>query len=459
MGDNVLWIFCEDLSPWFSCYGDQTVPTPHLDRLAAEGVVFERCYTPAPVCSPARSGVITGCWPASIGVHQHVSSRAGMPQIELPEPVVPLPRLFREAGWFTYNYGKDDYNFSYRREDLYAGAHEVKGFYGCQYADFAMKDLEAEWSYWRRGNGKPFFGQIGLWAGKTSARVAEGLDPAQVMLPKCYPDTASFRRQMARHYDQIRTTDYQVGRILDELERDGLRERTWIFFFSDHGYDLLRHKGFCYEGGLHVPLIVVPPRGRRARGSEGETRRSDLVSSVDVAATSLVCAGLEVPDWMESHDLFGPERREFVVSGKDRGDGTVDWVRTVRTERYRYVRNYWPERPLMQPQYRSGTDCFQDYMSGLLNGDAAYFASSKRMAEEFFDCKADPDEVRNVAENKEHEEQLMRHREILEQWVQQTGDRGGQREPEGQYDWLLRQWGQAMCWGPEYAGARRRAGF
>jgi N-sulfoglucosamine sulfohydrolase len=461
MPDNLLWIFCEDLSPWFSAYGDPTVPTPVLDQLARDGVVFRHCHSPAPVCSPARSGIITGCWPSSIGAHQHVSSRTwvGMPPIHLPEPVRPLPALLREAGYFTYNLGKDDYNFVYRREDLYAGPYEALEFYGPQHVGHRMHHYPRDWAFWRqRAPGQPFFGQVTLWAGKTPRLVAPPTDPASIRLERCYPDTPTFRAQRARHYDQIRTTDAEVGEIIEALRADGLLASTWIVFMSDHGYDMLRAKQFCYDGGTHVPLLIRPPDGAGAPFARGSVRE-DMTSSLDVTATTLGLLGQPIPDWMQSRDLFGPTyRRDYVVSGRDRCDGSIDLTRSVRTRRYRYVRNFLPDRPLMQPQYRSESPCFLEYRQlwreGKLAPEAAYFAGDDRLPEELYDHATDPDEARNLAADPAHAEALGQHRAMLAEWQQEIGDRGGQPEPIEQYRWLIQKWGPEQCWGPEYDAAR-----
>ena len=462
MRPNLLWLFAEDLSPWFSAYGDPTVPTPVLDQLVRDGVVFLTAHSPAPVCSPARSGVITGCWPSSIGVHQHVSSRScvGMPPIHLPPPIRPLPVLFREAGYFTYNLGKDDYNFEYDTSALYAGSRHPFQFYGVVHEGHNLNSTQPrDWAFWRqRAADQPFFGQVTLWAGKNTRRVAPPTDPATIRLDACYPDTPAFRAQRARHYDQIRTTDAEVGEILDLLRADKLLASTWIVFFSDHGYDMLRAKQFCYDGGTHVPLIIRPPDGLSAPFARGSARE-DMVSTLDVAATSLALAELPVPEWMQSRDLFAPSyHRAYVVSGRDRCDGTIDHSRSVRTKRYRYIRNYLPDRPLMQPQYRSQSECYQEYRQlwreGKLTHEAACFAGDRRSPEELFDHATDPDEVHNLATDPAHIAVVEEHREMLSEWQRQIGDLGGRPEPLEQYRWLLQQWGPEQCWGPEYDAVR-----
>ena len=297
----------------------------------------------------------------TFGLHQHRSSRSPAAPIHLPEGVRTLPELLREAGWFCFNHGKDDYNFVYDRAALYDGefkgttngAKPKRGFYGAS-------GKRIRWT--EREEGQPFFGQIQLRGGKWWGALRDGkkevedpTDPAEIEVPPYYPDLPSIRQAFAWHHDTARITDDEVGALLGELERDGLLKETVVFFFSDHGMNnSLRHKQFCYEGGLHVPLIArVPEKWRRA--SPGEARNG-LVSLLDVTATTLAFAGLERPEWYEGRDLFSREATEsprpMVFSARDRCDYTIDCIRSVRDERYRYIRNLLPDRPWMQPQYR-----------------------------------------------------------------------------------------------------------
>ena len=214
---NILWLVTEDLSPWLGLWGDYTVAMPNLDALARDGVVFRRCYASAPVCSPSRSALITGCWQIRLGVHQHRSSRTPQTAIHLPEPVKTLPELFRRAGYFIYNHGKDDFNFVYDHAALYADGHKPKS-YGCY-------GLHGYGDWTERAAGQPFFGQVMLLGGKLKTRPPDSLDPAKVTVPPYYPDTPEFRAAIASHYDGIRLTDQQIGRIIARLKTDGLYER------------------------------------------------------------------------------------------------------------------------------------------------------------------------------------------------------------------------------------------
>jgi len=397
--------------------------------------------------------MITGCYPTRIGVHNHVASRPGEPDNFLPEGIKTLPERFREAGYFTYNLGKDDYNFVYNREDLYDGEYETPKFYGHHHKGSIPFDLEnRDWHYWRRRKtGQPFFGQIGLWGGKNSRPAPVPVDPDTVKVPACYPDAAPFREETARHYECIQLVDQEVGKILDALEADGLLEETAIFLFSDHGMTGLRHKQFCYDGGTHVPLIASIP-GQSIQGKVDD----QLISSIDISATSLALAGISVPEpQIDGRNFLDPDfKRDYVVSARDRCDYTIDRIRSVRTEHFRYIRNFLTDRPLMQPQYRDHTPCFKEYrqryQEGRLTEEQALYAGDFRPAEELYDHRNDPEEIHNLAEDPNYQASLLELRKILDAWIETSGDRGELPESDAQLRALIERWGPERCQNPEY---------
>jgi len=440
---NVLWLYCEDLSPWLPAYGDTTVKTPHLDALAADGAVFTNCFAASPVCSPSRSAVITGCMASTLDLHQHRSNRSKTVGKPLPAGVKTLPELFRAAGYFTYNHGKDDFNFRYDHATLYSDGHKPKsyGFYGVHgYGDWTERKV-----------GQPFFGQFMLLAGKHKGKIADPLDPAKVTVPPYYPDHPAYRAQIARHYDQIRMTDAEVGKIIARLKTDGLYDNTIIVFLSDHGGPLLRGKCLCYDQGLHVPLMIAWPGNPKAikRG-----KRTDLCSLLDLPATMLALAGLPVPDHMESRPLFAPDyKRDYIIATRDRCDWCIDRIRAVRTTRYAYMRNYITDRPLVQKDYRQGKDYYktliQLHAEGKLTAQQAAVLKTPRPAEELYDLQADPHQVRNLAADPKHAKTLASMRRTLATWIKQTGDKGQQPESDQALRVILKRWGK-RCVNPEF---------
>lgn len=420
---SILWIYVDDMSDWMGCYGYDAVPTPHIDRLASEGILFERAYMPAPVCSSTRSALITGTMQTSHGLHRHRT----MIKKPLPRDLTTVPSLFLEAGYTTFNEEKEDYNFTFDRSDLYSPDFERPRMRG----HLAGNDV----SFLEQLQGKPFFGQIQLKGGKIGGEsgskfpAESRVDPATVRVPEYYPDTPVIRNAIARHYEQIAQTDEQVGAILSGLEEYGLLDRTIVFFFTDHGAPLPRAKQFLYEDGLKVPLIVRFPSGTGPQ-SPG-TRRDDLVSGIDISSTTVALAGLAVPGSFEGRDLFASDYqpREFVISARDRCGIAVDRIRSVRTERYRYLRNFQNDRALYQSQYRDNFSTLVELRRLHSEGElsplqASYHEAAKRPGEELYDLQSDPDQLTNLASDPNHAEALARHRAILDEWIESTGDQG-----------------------------------
>lgn len=443
---NILWIYAEDLSPWMESYGFKinAGKTPTLDKLSSQGVRFSRCYVPAPVCSACRSAIITGVYQTTTGTHQHRSSRTPESAIHLPEGIKTLPEIFREHGYATFNKGKDDYNFVYDRGDLYSVGNskkKIKGFYG--------KRGQGDWRDVPKA--QPWFGQIQLGGGKGGTKtLKDKVDPATVDLPPYFPDEAVFRNDWAHHYDCVRKTDQHVEEIMQALKEDGLLENTIVFFFTDHGNNMsLRHKQFCYEGGVHVPLIIAGP------GIPSNKVCRDLISALDISATTLALAGFELPDYLHGRDLFAAdyEQRDHVVSARDRCDYTIDRIRTVRTENMRYIRNFLTDRILLQPQYRDGRDQTKRlrelHTTGKLGDVPERVFFGKRPAEELYDLSKDPHEVNNLAGDPAYAGELERHRKLLKDWIAETGDKGEVPESEQNLRAIYKRWGE-KCINPEF---------
>jgi len=443
---NILWIVVEDINPFFGCYAYDT-QTPNVDRLAENGVRFTNTFMPAPVCSPCRSSLITGMMPTTLGVHNHHSSRKEETAIHLPEHIKTLPELFKQAGYFTFNQGKDDYNFWYNRDDLYNGEYVTHPLYG--------KSGKRNIGWKDRKPGQPFFGQIQLYGGKEiyskkfKSRVKHPVDRKSLTLPPYYPDTPAIREDWAQHLDSIQITDERVGDIIKQLKEDGEMENTVIFFFSDHGMRLWRHKQFCYDSGLKVPLVINFPGRPECVGGAGKVR-DEIVSGLDISATSLALAGIPIPEYMESRDLFAGnysgkyEPREYVVSVRDRCDYTIDRIRSVRTRRFRYIRNFFPDRGYMQPNYRDEWDITQSmrklHADGKLNPVQDSFWTETKPSEELYDLETDPHEINNLAFNPRYKKELDAHRRILSQWICETGDNGQFPEDSANLKHMLEVW-------------------
>jgi arylsulfatase A-like enzyme len=439
---NVLWIVVDDMSPNFSCYGEKLISTPNVDRLAKEGTKFSSAYVTAPVCSPCRSALITGMYQTTIGAHHHRSGR-GKLKIKLPEGVVPLPVLFKQQGYFTCigsglpgigsnglpsrreGKGKDDYNFEW---------------------DKAMYD-SSDWA--GRADGQPFFMQVQLPGGKLRGgsddeaialsqravrEFGNHVDPENVELPPYYAKDSVLLRDWAAYLDAVRFTDKHVGEVLSRLERERILDETIVIFMTDHGISHARGKQFLYDEGTHVPLVVRGP------GIPVGEVRSDLVEHIDVAAISLGGAAIAIPPSMQGKNVFSADyqRRDFVIAARDRCDETVDRIRSLRTDEFLYIRNYFPQRPMLQPNaYKDGKSIIQSIRrlnaAGELSdlGKRLLFAP-ERPSEELYLYREDTWQQRNLATEPAYQKVLTELRAKLDQWVSDTKDKGF--EDEAMYD-------------------------
>jgi len=328
---NILWFIVDDMSPHFSCYGETTIQTPHVDKLAAEGTRFTRAYVTAPVCSACRSALITGMYQTSIGAHHHRSGR-GRLKIRLPEGVQPVPALFRKAGYYTcIGSGLPDKDFRglpYGSGKGAPGAGKVRGRLGKTDYNFEWDAAIYDSHDWAgRAAEQPFFMQVDLHGGKLREGTTEGsaafrrrvvaefgaaTDPVRVTLPPYYPRDPVLLEDWAAYLDAVRLTDAHVGEVLARLEAEGLLGNTLVVFMTDHGISHARGKQFLYDEGTHIPFIVRGP------GIAKGTTRTDLVEHIDLAAFSLAAAGIPIPASMQGRDLFarGHSPREAAFAAR-----------------------------------------------------------------------------------------------------------------------------------------------
>ncbi|MEM9657345.1 MAG: sulfatase [Planctomycetota bacterium] len=437
-GKNIVWIVVEDMSANFGCYGERSIETPNVDQLAADGVLFKNAIVTAPVCSAARSALITGMYQTSIGAHHHRSGRGEM-KIELSPPIRTTPELFRDAGYLTLNLSFDDFARSDRRAVEQPAVRVAKTDYNFQ----SPSDLYDRIHWSQRKPQQPFFAQVQLRGGKLRGNGVSDLwprraeqtlgsltEPDPATLPPYLPDDPIIVGDWSQYLDAVRYTDWEVGQILGRLRDAGELERTFVFFITDHGVSHVRNKQFCYEGGIHIPLIVRGP------GLEVGATRDDVVEHIDLAATSLALAGLPVPDWMQARDVLADryEPRRYAFAARDRCDETVDRIRAVRSERYKYLRNFHPRRPYLQPnRYKDNKPILQAmrrlHADGRLSPVQSLIMASERPAEELYDLRDDPHELRNLAGAAAHRDRLDAMRQALADWIAESDDRG--RFPEG----------------------------
>ena len=400
---NILWIVAEDLSPALGCYGHPNAHTPNLDAFAKESILFTHAFAAYPVCSPSRSCLITGMYPSTTGTGQ---MRSAFP---LPRGVTGFPEYLREAGYHTTNNVKTDYNSA-----------DAERLTKNSWIESSSK------AHWRtRKKGQPFFAifndmtthqsrtmvwPYSVFKKQIQAELSpdEIHKPNKVRVPSYYPNTSLIRRELARFHDCVTVMDRNTGRILAELEKDGLTEDTIIFFYSDHGSGMPRHKRLLTDSGMRVPLMVrVPKKWQHlVPGSENRSSKNNkLVSFVDFAPTVLALCGIDAPAYMQGHNFLNQQNNhEWIYGARDRVDEVFDCSRSVRNDRWLYIRNYHPFLGWNQPSVFSDLGEIQNEITNYslntrtrLSSEQTHYISPQRAPVEFYDCLADPENTRNLA--------------------------------------------------------------
>lgn len=415
---NILWIFIEDASCHISCYGETAIQTPNIDALAAEGIRFDNAFVTAPVCSPSRSALVTGMYQTTIGSHNHRSQvqtgKGGgntdyYESFNLPEDITLASKLFEKEGYFTSNgnmagrNGKQDYNFV--ETDIYSGIT------------------------WKESpEGVPFFSQIQLKGGKNRSRTA---DIENFTLPPYYYEDVVMREDWKTYLGSWLDTDQDLRNIVGELKAAGVYDNTLIFFLTDHGVSHLRGKQFCYDEGIKVPLIVKFPKGK----NKG-TVREDLVQHIDLLPSSLAFAGINIPENIQGKDIFAEDynKQKYVFATRDRCDETTEKIRSVRSDKFKYIKNFLSYIPHAQRnQYKDGKKISEHmrelYETGKLNELQSRFYQPQRPVEELYDIENDPFEINNLASDPKYRETLDKMRSRLYQWMVETNDPGLIPEP------------------------------
>jgi N-sulfoglucosamine sulfohydrolase len=439
---NILWIVGENLKLDLGCYGAKNVKTPMLDALAEVGMRYTHVFSTSPVCAPSRSAFMVGMYQTTTDMHNMRSHR--IDGYRLPEGVRPITHRLKDVGYFTANIktigeqevgsGKLDLNFvnegklydSSKWEDL----KEHQPFFA------QVNTLEAEYDIYDRQTWKQPRVE---WKGeRTHEQIAteENVTP-----PPYYPDHPLVKKEWARYLNSVSGMDKTIGRILDQLQRDNLEDNTVIMFFGDNGRIEPRGIHWCYDTGLHVPMIVHWPRDYPPPANYKEGSVSDqVISLIDITPTTLGFAGIRRPLGMQGRaflaDKVGPER-QYAFSARDRIDETVNRIRSVRGKRYHYIRNYYPDRHFTSLN-RYKEKCFpikplmRELMAaGKLHGPPAELMAPRVAEEQLFDTVSDPHEIHNLAASPkpEHQEMLVQLRAALAVWIVETQDQGENLEP------------------------------
>jgi arylsulfatase A-like enzyme len=410
---NILWITSEDNGPEIGAYGDTYATTPNLDALASRGFRYRTAWSNGPVCGASRTALILGVYPESTG-GEHMRS-----YVPLPEDIRLYPALLRQAGYYTTNNVKTDYNYGH------AGT---------------VWDVQSNQAHYRhRTPGQPFFAVFNTTVSHESQirlRPHTAVhDPAGVTVPAYMPDVPEVRQDWAQYYDRMTEVDTFVGERLAELQAEGLAEDTIVMYFGDHGSGMPRSKRFPYNSGLRVPVIVyVPPKYQHLVPAEARPPGAELtrlISFVDFAPTLLSLAGVAPPSWMQGRAFLGPYAAPappYIFGFRGRMDERYDLSRSVRDDRYVYIRNYMPHRPWGQHvgyMFQTPTTAVWKRMfdEGRLNAAQRAFWEPKAH-EELYDLQTDRWEVENLVSSPAHGVVLGRMREALDAQARRIRDVG-----------------------------------
>jgi arylsulfatase A-like enzyme len=426
---NVLWITCEDISPYLGSYGFDQAQTPHLDKLAERSIRYSHAYANAPVCAVARATILSGMYASTTGTHQMRS------MVQLPEQIPAYPKILREAGYYCTNNSKKDYNSQFINDpDLW-------------------DESSNKAHYKNREGSQPFFAVFNITVTHESQLSQERIqyyvenklipekpriDPADIKLPPYHPDVPEIREDWARFHDLITLMDSRVGELLQELEDAGISDNTIIFFYSDHGGQLSRSKRYIYNVGTQVPLMVhLPEKWQHLSSLSPGGVEESLVSFVDLAPTVLSITGCEIPKLIQGRSFLGEESGkspDFVHFFRDRMGERYDFSRAVTDGKYYYIRNFMPHRPRgrdsrygyqMQSNWRAYEAAYKE---GKTNEIQSQFYEPKPM-EQLFNTENDPWHVENLVQNRTLEKRMKSLSKELDRWMVETRDIGLVPEP------------------------------
>lgn len=447
---NILILFAEDMSSHIGAFGDAVAVTPNLDQLALEGLRYTNTFATASTCGPSRAALLTGVHQIFTGSqHMRAIDRPAGSYMSVPPPEVKaFPELLRQAGYYTFTDGKLDYQFS--------GVLANSGPFSLWSDDSGNNNWQA------RAQGQPFFGLINFFATHESGSFpplgnwpnsithfitqlihfftdyssGDGpVQPKDIALPPFYPDTPTVREDIARHYNNIYQIDIQLGKIISQLEIQGLLDTTVVIFVSDHGDGLPRAKRSLFDGGIKVPMIIRwPDRYRPDHLAPGQTD-SRLISLIDLAPTFLKLSNVEIPDHIQGVSFLNTNNeREFIHASQDRVDNNYGRMRLIRTERYKYIKNWHPEQTLaFSSEFRNNLPMMREWYelyekNQLTPAQQNFFEPIGE--EQLYDIQQDPWELNNLANNSQYQSILTGFREQLEQWLAHHGDWSEEHEDQ-----------------------------
>lgn len=421
---NILWIVTEDIGCDMACYGTKGVHTPNMDQLAAEGTLYTRAYTSASICSPSRSSFMTGLYPHQVH-SKNMRIRPPLKKKPLPDGVDIFTKYLRDAGYAIGfpGHGKKDWGFIEPTSPPYDIGNwdslTQKQPFFCQYQFYDTHRVNKKID----GTFFPFL-----------PCPEHPVDRANVELHPYTPDTPEAREELGAYLENVNLLDMKIGALLADLKAKGLYETTIIVVMGDNGPPIFRGKGFLYERGIRMPLIVrIPERFRP--GVKPGTITDELVSALDMAPTFIDLAGGTIPDYMEGRIFFGPNQQpepEYLFAMRDRHGMNVDRCRSVASKTDKYIRNYVRGMTCFENSLgnvagsRAGLKLFEQ--GKLSAAQAAYYTDKPE--EELYDLTTDPFELNNLAQDPAREETLTKFRKALTGWIDETEDDGAFEDPD-----------------------------
>jgi N-sulfoglucosamine sulfohydrolase len=409
---NIVWLVSEDNCPYIGVYGDKVAKTPNIDKLAETGVVYDNAFSNAPVCAPSRNTIITGMYSNSLG-NQQMRSR-----YKAPSFVKLFPQYLKDAGYYTANCKKEDYNISMETHPWSA----------------PWDESSATASYKNRKPGQPFF-YVKNFGITHESQLFDSIPdeklnfkPADMVVFPYHPNTPDFRHDYAQYYYRINQLDTQIGEVLDDLKKQGLYENTIVFYYSDHGGVLPRGKRYLFESGLHVPMIIhVPEMYKHLMPDKIGTHSDRVISFVDLAPSLLNLAGIKIPKYMQGQAFLGEnvaKSKEYAFGFRGRMDEKYDLMHSARNKQYRYIRNYYPERVYGQYlEYLWKSRAIRNWekldKEGKLNNVQSAYWKSKPY-EELYDIVKDPHNVNNLAKDPKYAKVLAKMSKATNNWIAET---------------------------------------
>ncbi len=442
---NILWLVTEDMGPYIPPFGDSTIVTPNLSRLAKEGVIFPNLYSTSGVCAPSRAAIATGMYPSGIGAnHMRTTSDTaitGLPSYgAVPPPgVYMISELLRRSGYYCTNNYKEDYQFETpktawdesspyahwrnrnKNQPFFAVFNFTETHESGLFEPYGHRYIETR--HYHEGDRNYKWAENRMSENETQKHLSKD---RKFNIPPYLPNNEVVKRDLWKMYNNIAEMDNQLGAVLKQLEHDGLLENTIIFFYGDHGGPLPREKRLIYDSGLNTPMIIRFPNKLHA----GE-KNEDLLSFVDFAPTLLSLIGEKPRKYMQGQAFLGKykeiRKRKYIHAAADRFDGITDVIRAVRDERFKYIKNYRPQQGYYLPvKYREQIPTMKELLrlkeENKLNDVQMQWFRTSKPQEELFDCRSDPYELVNLAEDPKYKDKLIELRSELERWLNSIED-------------------------------------